>query len=488
VECLLLLMALALWAARDRKPKGMPPGPVEIPFFGNTFLSACEDLEAYRKKYGNIYTTRLGTFRQVVVCEQAAALQCFSSPAFVDRPQVFRIFRLDPDFGAGMLFHNGPQWQHDRRLFLRTMKDRGMGKTYLEDEVLMEVEKLMEVFKSKAGTPTKWPKELKISSMNLVWQMVAQRRYDYDDPKINRFHHIFEEAQSNSWKDLFVLLFPVLDYLPEKLKTLLFGKNLFLAMRVELQDAIRECIAEHEAKLDADNPEDVIDVCLAEIKNNLNAKHDGVVLNKKVIEQIVYDTFLAGGDNTGNLIMFVTHYMARFPEQTRKCQKEIDAVVPDGRYPSLTDRPRLPYLEAYLAEMQRHAVMTYMGLYRTAVQDTTLMGYHIPKGTNVIVNTFHFCRDASVWDSPEEFRPERFLRVDGSFNSSVPQAPFLFGWGQRKCPAEALGKQALYLFGSAFLKTFDVAVPPGRPVDTRMVSGLATRLVVDQEMVYTLRK
>ena len=52
------------------------------------------------------------------------------------------------------------------------------------------------------------------------------------------------------------------------------------------------------------------------------------------------DLFVAGSDTTSQTIKWFFAYMAKYPEIQKKCQKEIDEVVPNDRLPELQDRDR----------------------------------------------------------------------------------------------------------------------------------------------------
>jgi cytochrome P450 len=45
--------------------------------------------------------------------------------------------------------------------------------------------------------------------------------------------------------------------------------------------------------------------------------------------------------------------MLLFPETQKKAQQEIDTVVGSDRLPTMEDRPRLPYIERLILEVQR---------------------------------------------------------------------------------------------------------------------------------------
>ena len=46
-------------------------------------------------------------------------------------------------------------------------------------------------------------------------------------------------------------------------------------------------------------------------------------------------------------------------------------------------------------------------------QDTSINGYHLPKGTSVNVNFYGMHHDEDFWDEPFAFKPERFIDEEG---------------------------------------------------------------------------
>lgn len=73
----------------------------------------------------------------------------------------------------------------------------------------------------------------------------------------------------------------------------------------------------------------------------------------------------------------------------------------------------LPYTEASIREIMRFETMLPSGVPHKALVDTEFMGYNIPKGTVIVPGLDAAMHDPTAWDSPKEFRPERFLDSSG---------------------------------------------------------------------------
>lgn len=96
-----------------------------------------------------------------------------------------------------------------------------------------------------------------------------------------------------------------------------------------------------------------------------------------------------------------------------------------------------------------------------ASEDTTIGGYNIPKGTNVLVNFWAIHHDPKHWPNPEKFDPTRFLSEDGT--KLVKKDSFLpFSHGKRSCPGEALAQVELFLYITNILQKFRIEPSPGK--------------------------
>jgi cytochrome P450 len=107
-----------------------------------------------------------------------------------------------------------------------------------------------------------------------------------------------------------------------------------------------------------------------------------------------------------------------------------------------------------------------------------IMGYDMPKGTNIYINVFATSRDPQYWSSPEEFIPERFennkMDYNGTFFEYTP-----FGCGRRLCPGITFASSILEIALANFLYHFDWTLPGG---------AVSTSLDMSEKFGFSVRR
>ncbi|GKD46049.1 cytochrome P450 [Tanacetum coccineum] len=90
-----------------------------------------------------------------------------------------------------------------------------------------------------------------------------------------------------------------------------------------------------------------------------------------------------------------------------------------------------------------------------ANEDCNIGGYHVPKGTRLIMNVWKLHRDPQVWSDPDDFRQD--------------------STGRRMCPATSFALHVVQLTLSRLLQGFDLSTPMVKPV--YMTEGLGIALL-----------
>ncbi len=109
---------------------------------------------------------------------------------------------------------------------------------------------------------------------------------------------------------------------------------------------------------------------------------DSSKLGENWLPTILNDLFAAGAETTATTLHWALLWMALNPHIQEKMQEEIDRVF--GSKPhvfTLSDRERLPYVEATIMEVLRRTPIVPVMPNHTTLQDVHLNDYTIPKGT-----------------------------------------------------------------------------------------------------------
>jgi len=486
---LILAISLALLVYKDRRPKGFPPGPFEIPFLGNLkngTVFDCDGLLNLRKQYGDIVGTRFN-IRNIILYDYHVAKEVMASADFVNRPSFFSDFSLDDKKKGGILVSNGEQWQHDRRFALRNLRNLGMGKSYLESAIHIEAQAVVDDLKLFKGEAVELPICLKTAPLNMIWQMVAGHRYDLRSEEVQKITKILEDARRNfGIRDLLAFAFAgFARKIPKALRYIIFGADNFEKLISAQKGILIEAISDHQRKFGTnEQTDDLIYEYLEEMKVQENEENPKAYHGSLL--QIINDLFGAGSDTVYHSLRWTVFLMARYPEITKKAQQQIDENLPRSQLVSLDDKPSLPLVEAWVLEALRFASILIVNVQREAVKDSYIRGYFVPKGTMVIAANHSIHRDPRYWENPDEFNPMRFIDSNGKFQP--PKEGFMvFGAGRRQCVGETLARMEYFLISAAIMQNFDILMPEGVELKDGCAEILGLRSPPDQKYVFKPR-
>ncbi|KIW18539.1 hypothetical protein PV08_02827 [Exophiala spinifera] len=158
-------------------------------------------------------------------------------------------------------------------------------------------------------------------------------------------------------------------------------------------------------------------------------------LSTGVMRDQLLSLLLASRDTTASFASWVMYALVKHPRAMTKLRDAIEARLPQGTVPTMTDMSALPYLRHVLNEAMRIFPVVPMNG-RTARVDTVLpegggedgrRPLLVPRGTTIGFNIYamHHRRDI-FGDDADEFRPERWESdMSGDFDSAF--APFILG-------------------------------------------------------------
>ncbi|CAO2037990.1 unnamed protein product [Urochloa humidicola] len=210
----------------------------------------------------------------------------------------------------------------------------------------------------------------------------------------------------------------------------------------------------------------------------------GVRFDTVAVKAIILDMFLAGSSTTASIVEWAMAELINHPDEMRKLQEEIRTTIHGvGGDNQITEDHlgNLRHLKPVIKETLRLHMPSPLVL-RETVEDTELLGYHVPACTRVIIDVEAIAQDPATWERAEEFLPERWFGDDGGgplVAAAGQDFTFLpFGGGRRGCPGAGFGMASVDLLLTSLLYHFDWELPAGgaSTVDMDEVGGLAVRL------------
>ncbi|XP_015884757.3 ent-kaurene oxidase, chloroplastic [Ziziphus jujuba] len=223
---------------------------------------------------------------------------------------------------------------------------------------------------------------------------------------------IMEGAIEVDWRDFF----PYLKWVPNKTIENKIQRMCF--RRKVVMDAL---IKEQKKRIaSGEELNCYIDYLLSEAKT----------LKEEQISMLLWETIIETSDTTLVTTEWAMYELAKSPKQQDRLYHELQTVCGSDKVRE-EHLSQLPYLLAVFHEtLRKHSPAPIVPL-RYAHEDTQLGGYYIPAGTEIAINIYGCNMDKKQWESPEEWKPERFL--DEKYDTMDLYKTMAFGAGKRVC-------------------------------------------------------
>lgn len=188
--------------------------------------------------------------------------------------------------------------------------------------------------------------------------------------------------------------------------------------------------------------------------------------------------FTAGTDTTTSTLEWAMAELLHNPKSLSKVQAELRSKIEANKKMEEKDIDNLPYLNAVIKETLRlHPPLPFL-VPHMAMDSCNMLGYHIPKHTQILVNVWAIGRDPNFWEDPLTFKPERFMDEANKVDFKGHQFDYIpFGSGRRMCPAVPLASRVLPMALGSLLHAFDWVLPDGlQPQDMDMTEKMGISL------------
>jgi len=228
-------------------------------------------------------------------------------------------------------------------------------------------------------------------------------------------------------------------------------KQIFRKSLKALDNIIYEGI---EKAKQSQGSQSLISVLLKEVENNSEIKD-----KNQFIRDNVFTLLYAGYDTSALTLSWLSSEFAKNPHWIKKCQDEVDSI--DFEQLDLSQIKSLPNLEACIAETMRLYPPGW-AFTRVAQEKDQLREFKIDKGDIILCSAFLTHRDKLLWENPEKFDPERFIKTKPNEVNRFQFFPF--GAGTRICPGKNFGMMEIKVILIYLLQNYTIEQSGEAPV------------------------
>lgn len=427
---------------RDAKP----PGPRNLPFVGNTFLTRSNPLgtlERWAREYGDVIYYRF-----------------FDAPVYIlahpqDIEQVLlgksRNFlkgmtsRANPElFGNGLLTSDGEFWRRQRRLanpaFHRESINRYAEITIEEGQRLLA--------RWQAGEVRDVHRDMMNATLRIVLRSLFGVELGERGRIIERALDVIMQMASG--------FNAVLSYLrvPTPLR-----RRYFRAVN-ELDGVVYELIALGRERMKRGSGEmagahDLLTMLL------MARDDDGNAMTDQQLRDEVITLLLAGHETTALNLSWTWYLLALHPDIEQRLHAELYGVL--GEQPPRPQQfTKLPYTDRVLREALRLYPPAWR-IWRTPLEPFEAREFVLPAGVNVVLSQWLTHRDARWFPEPERFHPDRWTEERAA---NLPRFAFFpFGGGPRVCIGAGFATMEATLLLATIAQRYRLRLAPGHRVE-----------------------
>ncbi|CAJ0593360.1 unnamed protein product [Cylicocyclus nassatus] len=290
--------------------------------------------------YGSVYTIWLPK-PFVVITDYELIKEAFAKKGdeFAGRPQGYPHDFFDFVHNGGVIRSQGENWKEQRRTSLHILRDFGMGKNLMEEQVLLSAQEFLAhlaSIKDKEAMDLRHPIQVFIA--NIINKTLFGFSYEYD--KSDRLMNTVDQLQQffDDVKDsrimFFIQKFPWLEHIPmiNYLARERFAQRVDVVKNNVTED-VERCLETYSVDQE---PECLVHAYYQRMQQNSN-------LDYRNLLSICMDFFVAGMETTSTTLRWGSLFLAANIDVQDKIRAEIMSVLgPDGK-PSTSLRSRMPY-------------------------------------------------------------------------------------------------------------------------------------------------
>ncbi|KAJ7276612.1 cytochrome P450 [Mycena rebaudengoi] len=445
---IVLLVALVLscafvpvWFRKlGAREAGLPPGPATLPLLGNLHIFPTEfahyKFTKWARKYGGIYSLKLGSGTAVVLTDAAAVkeLMDIRSATTGDRPPSHLA-----DVVAGGLNLALARYTEDWRALRRAAHAILTPQASARQLPIQQAEATQLLHDILRQPQAYYTHIRRFSSSVIMSVLYGKRSPRYETPETTAFFEVQHE-----WEAILkpggtppLDFIPILKHVPARFAK---WKRDCAKIRKLQRDLYFGLLDETKERLSAGEEN-------GSYMEEILTRQEEFGMGREITGYLGGVLIEAGSDTTSSYIQSLIMALIAYPEAQKKAQEEVDRVVGEHRMPTLDDLEEMPYIRAMILEAHRFRPVAPLLIPHATIAQEEYKGYVIPKGATIFVNVWGIFHDPELYDDPESFIPDRYLLTKNGTKPEVDGSdlrPNLgFGVGRRICPGIHLAQNSI---------------------------------------------
>ncbi|CAI9097896.1 OLC1v1034415C4 [Oldenlandia corymbosa var. corymbosa] len=419
-------------------------------------------LYKWMNEYGPIYRLAAGPRNFVVVSDPAIAKHVLRNygtkyaKGLVAEVSEFL-------FGSGFAIAEGPLWTARRRAVVPSLHKRYL--SVIVDRVFCRcAERLVEKLQADAVTGSPVNMEEKFSQLTLDVIGMAVFNYNFDSlttdsPVIDAVYTALKEAELRStdilpyWK-----IEALCKIVPRQVKA---AKAVTLIQET-VEQLIAKCREIVETEGERITEEEYVNDSDPSILRFLLASREEV--SSTQLRDDLLSMLVAGHETTGSVLTWTVYLLSKSPSCLIKAQEEVDRVL-EGRAPTFEDVKDLKFLMRCINESMRLYPHPPVLLRRAQVADVLPGNYKVNAGQDIMISVYNIHHSPQVWESAEDFVPERFDLEGPVPNESNTDFRFIpFSGGPRKCVGDQFALLEAIVALAVILQRLDFELIPDQNI------------------------
>ncbi|KMT08514.1 hypothetical protein BVRB_6g137970 [Beta vulgaris subsp. vulgaris] len=436
----------------SKSKSSIPPGPRGFPIISRIqwVRKPSTEMEVVLRrlcsKFGPIVTIPTGRFPFIYISSRSLAYQALvhNGAVFADRPKPLPTSKLMASNQHSITSASyGPNWRLFRRNLTAQILHPSKAK-YFCDARKWALEILINRLTVDHGNTVKVMDHFRFAMFCLLVFMCFGDKLD--EFQIKEIEAIQHQSLTS------IKYFSILNVWPWLTRILLHSRwNELFELRKKQEDLLIPKIRarqEEDTRIPDDQIHDSSRLVTCYVDSLLTLEIPEIDSKRKLTEEQLVSfcsEFLnAGTDTTSTALQWIMANLVKYPEIQAKLYGEIKEVVGKQAAEVAEDElSKMPYLKALVLEGLRRHPPGHFVIPHTVTHETELGGYTIPKNAIINFMVADINLNPEVWENPMQFKPERFLTTEGSYEEfdltgsrEIKMMPF--GAGRRICPGLSL--------------------------------------------------